>query len=79
MNPAWSMYALEKTPINDFYNEITSLVSGSEFTNPTVYHQLICEAHLLLRCELISGSSEEKEIKLMLKESAAKMADFLAR
>lgn len=75
----WSIYVLEKTVAADFYNQLTSLIKGNEFSNPTIYYQLSCEAHLLLRSELMSGLYNEGEMKTLLKESAINLADFLCR
>lgn len=70
---------LEKTHTEDFYAELMKLVEGNEFSNPTIYYQILCEAHLMLRSEIVSGLTEKEEANQLLKSSAVKIADFLAR
>jgi len=75
----WSVYVLEKTHTEDFYAELMKLVEGNEFSNPTIYYQILCEAHVMLRSEIVSGLTEKEEANELLKSSAVKIADFLAR
>ena len=75
----WSMFVLEKTHLHDLYKELTLMVEGNEYSNPTAYMQVISEAHIWLRSEMNYFSSNDEDSRKLLTESSLKMAEFLAR
>ena len=58
-----------------------NLIEGSEFANPHVFHQLLSEAHMILRTDLTSNTPEDRRenIKASIKRSAVNLGDFFAR
>lgn len=58
-----------------------NLIEGSEFANPNVFHQLISEAHMILRTDLTSNTPEDKaeSLRLSIRKSAVKLGDFFSR
>ena len=77
----WRVYALERRKITELSSEVVSLVDGHEFSNPNIYHHLLCESHLILRSELHDANEEyiTAEIQKHLQLSATTIADFLLR
>ncbi|XP_047135004.1 BLOC-2 complex member HPS3 isoform X1 [Hydra vulgaris] len=76
---SWNISVMTKASMPSIYSNIMGLIQGSELTNPTVYYQLLSEAHMFVRSHLCYGiESDEKELLILLmKDSALKMADFL--
>jgi len=77
----WNVYVREIAPAIDVYRNIINLIEGSEFANPHVFHQLLSEAHMILRTDLTSNTPEDKRenIKASIKRSAVNLGDFFAR
>ena len=74
----WSVFVMTKPSVSSIYENIMRFIKGSELTNPSVYYQLLSEAHLLVRSHLYCGINDDEKRNLLslMKDSALKLADF---